>query len=155
MASDRPARYDRSWDDPAIRGVDLALRQLDGLVDLDGIRQDIRECTEDARRDAIARWNATASMSSRNTARRPTTRTQRYREAIQRIFFDDGLTGSVYVRGPIPDARWSAGRPVNLPLWLEYGTSMMAARPHLIPAFEMAKRKLNRLIEQRLSAAAR
>ncbi|HXO85227.1 MAG TPA: hypothetical protein VN803_06855 [Gemmatimonadales bacterium] len=158
------SRYKRSWSDAAIQGQSLsgataALRELDQILGLeDDVRDDIRTCTEDAHRDALARWNASAGQSSRNTldrsgARRTTSRTQRYREAIGRIFFDDGMTGKVFVRFPI---RGSKGdRPVNLPLWLEHGTRYMSARPHLIPAFEIAKRKLERLIERRLNAAPR
>lgn len=157
-------RYAHSWSDAAVQGQSLngvtaALRELDAYVDLgDGLRQDIRACTEDAHRDAVARWNATAGMSKRNSSdragrARTTTRTQRYRDAIRRFFFDDGMTGKVTVVFPIEDARGQ--RPVNLPLWLEYGTRLMNARAHLIPAFELAKRKLDGLVERRLGALPR
>ena len=154
----RAGRYDRSWDDPAIQGVNLALNEIDGIASIldEGVAADIREVTEDAHRDAITRWNASAGQSSRNStdrsgARRTTSRTQRYREAIRRIFFDDGMTGKVFIAFPLegPDGK---ARPTNLPLWLEYGTRFMSARSHLIPAFELARRKLDRLIERRLAA---
>lgn len=150
----------RSLADAAVQGVSLsgvaeAVRELDAYAAIeDGLREDIRVCTEDAHRDALARWNATAGMSSRNTndshgARRTTSRTQRYREAIRRIFFDEGLTGKVFIAFPIEGPR--GARPTNLPLWLEYGTKFMHARQHLIPAFELAKAKLTRLVERRLA----
>lgn len=154
------SRYERSWSDPAVQGaafagVDQALRELDQFLGLEaGIREDIRLCTEDAQRDTIARWNASAGQSTRNGAdgagaRRTTSRTQRYREAIRRVFFDEGMTGRVFV-APMQDDRGQ--RPVNLPLWLEYGTRYMHARPHLVAAFELARRKLDRLIERRLAS---
>lgn len=152
-------RYERSWSDPAIQGVDLALRELDDILSVDeGLKADIRECTEDARRDAIARWDRTAGMAKANTldrsgARRAGSRTQRYREAIRSIFFDDGMTGKVFIAFPIEGPRGQ--RAVNLPLWLEYGTKYMNARQHLIPAFELAKAKLNRLVERRLNSLRR
>lgn len=139
------SRYARSWNDPAIQGVDLALRELDGLIPEEQIRAAVRECTDDAQRDAVARWDRTAGQSR--------TRTQRYREAIRKVFFDDpdGFKGSVFVAGMTDDR---GQRPVNLPLWLEYGTRAMHARAHLIPAFEMARRKLDRLVESILRAGA-
>ncbi len=143
----------------SFQGVDQAVRELDQILGLeDGIREDIRVCTEDTQRDTIARWNASAGQSSRNTldrsgARRTTSRTQRYREAIRKVFFDHGLTGRVFIGFPIDDARGQ--RPANLPLWLEYGTRYMHARPHLIAAFELARRKLDRLVEGRLAAVPR
>jgi hypothetical protein len=157
-------RYKRSWGDAAIQGqsftgASAALRELDEYAGLDeDLRHDIEVCTNEAHRDALSRWNASAGMSKRNTAdrhgrARTTSRTQRYRDAIRRFFFDDGMTGKVTVTFPIEDAR--GARPVNLPLWLEYGTRVMNARPHLIPAFELAKRKLNSLVERRLGALPR
>ncbi len=158
------SRYKRSWNDAAIQGQSFAgaaaaLRELDAYVDLDeDLREDIKQCTDEAHRDALARWNASAGQSSRNSAdshgrARTTSRTQRYRSAIRRFFFDDGMTGKVTVTFPIEGPRGE--RPVNLPLWLEYGTRVMNARAHLIPAFELAKAKLTRLIDRRLSALPR
>ena len=137
-------RYQRSWDDQAIKGVDLSLREVDGLwASVDDVRADIREVTEDARREAVARWE----MSHRPGSKR----TGNYRNAIRAIFFDDGWTGKVFVSTQA-DTRFGNGvRPVNLPLWLEYGTRFMRAMPHLGPAFELGRRKLNRLIEARLA----
>jgi hypothetical protein len=158
------ATAQRTWNDAAIQGssmtgVGAALGELNQYLALeDGLREDIRECTDDAYGDAVARWDASAGQSRRNTvdragARRTTSRTQRYREAIRRIFFDDGLTGKVYIAFPIAGPR--GDRPVNLPLWLEYGTRVMNARPHLLPAFDMAQRKLDRLVDRRLVALPR
>lgn len=143
-----PSRYQRSWDDPAIQGLDVALKELDGLAGLEeDVKPLIREVTEDAQRDAIARWD----QSQKGTQ----PRTGRYREAIRKVFFDDadGFKGSVFV-APMDDPRRRGWRAVNLPLWLEYGTRYMSARPHLIPAFELARRKLDRLVEQLLHARA-
>jgi hypothetical protein len=123
-----------------------AIETLDG----ERLKLAVREATDDLHAAAVANWNATATMSSRNTAGRggtyrTTHRTQRYREAIRRILFDEGLTGKVYVGYPVRSARGT--RPAKLPAWLEYGTATMSARPHLMPAWRVTVARFNAAIE--------
>jgi len=66
----------------------------------------------------------------------------------------DGYAGTVFVtQGPWarnPRQRW----PKQLPVWLEYGTRRMAARPHLIPAFNAARERFSRAVERLLQTSA-
>lgn len=79
-----------------------------------------------------------------------------YRSHIRTKTFtnEDGYAGTVFVtQGPWarnPRVKW----PKNLPLWLEYGTRRMAARPHLIPAFNAARERFSRAVERLLRTSA-
>jgi hypothetical protein len=105
----------------------------------------VRDATEAMQGAAVAEWDATAGLSRRNAGYRTTHRTQRYREAIRQIFFDDGHTGKVFVSYPVESGR--GARPKLLPVWLEYGTALMSRRPHLVPAWRMAVARFNARIE--------
>jgi hypothetical protein len=111
----------------AMSGVDDTLRKLTALsVQMrDGLADVVRKATEQTHRAAVA------AAPNRSGA---------YREAIKTTYFDDGLTGSVFVAPHRdPGGRWGAGmRPKNLPIWLEYGTRRAAERPHLVTSARSA-----------------
>ena len=118
----------------ALDGLDLTLGELDGLADAMGgapLLALLQEHTLLMERDAQARaaWGKSG----------------RYREAIRSKVFDnpDGPVGSVFViQGP-----WTRNLarlwPRNLPIWLEYGTRRMGARPHLLPALAAGKERFS------------
>ncbi len=120
----------------ALEGLDLSLTQLDDLVEGcgPGIREIIKRETD--------RMHAEARAAAARIGK-----TRRYSNAIRKIFFDDGMTGRVFVA---PIATWGHERlrrgwewlPKNVPIWLEYGTRKAADVPHLLPALERARTRM-------------
>jgi hypothetical protein len=150
--------------DPAVAGFDVssALGDLDRLAaHLDGINGLVERETDQTRADAKSDWTSTAGQSRRNLRDRlgrlrTTYRTGKYKEAIRSKVFreeDGSVSGKVFVIqgdwSAHPGTKW----PKNLPLWLEHGTAKMDPRPHLIPAFERAKRRLSAAIERLVQGA--
>lgn len=123
--------------------VSPAISDLDGVIaHLGEINDLVEEETEAIKQDAKsrARWGKTG----------------RYREAIRSKIFRYGqsVEGKVFVIQGDWVRDLSKLWPANLPLWLEYGTAKMAARPHLIPAFQAGIRRLNAAVERLLSGVA-
>lgn len=106
-----------------LTGVEEATRSLASLQGelRDGLRGLVRTATERTRARAagaapVARVGGGAT-----------------RQAISRIYFDDGDTGAAFV-APTRDWRTGRIRAKNLPVWQEYGTRRAAPHPYLAPA---------------------
>lgn len=129
----------------SLEGLDLALGGLDGLA----------AAMEGPEMEAlVAEHTDLMLQDARSRARFG--RTGRYREAIRAKVFanPDGFVGAVFViQGPWA-RKLSVLWPKNLPLWLEYGTRKMDAKPHLLPAFHAAKERLSRAVERLIGQKA-
>jgi hypothetical protein len=134
--------------DPAVAGFDVssALTDLNGMIDHLATIPELLEFE-------------TQAIEQQARAMAPVA-TGRYRTAFRwKVFHnDDGSTrGSVFViQLPwVRNLKWQKRTnpsgsklwPKNLPLWLEYGTRLARGVPHLIPAFEAGKQRLNRAVE--------
>jgi len=105
----------------ALEGVDETVRKLTALRGQ--MRDDLVAAVESATERTEQRARALAPVGKRNGGQT--------RDAITTVYFDEGLTGSVFV-APVRDRRGL--RPKNLPVWLEYGTRKMTNHPFLAAA---------------------
>jgi len=146
----------RTHSDPTIAGGDFDTRDV--VRDLSRLSAALRDEVTAAIRDETAKVQAAAVRA----ATWPGT-TGKYRAAIRsKVFEEDGrVSGKVFViQGDWHrDVKRASGRirkwPKVLPIWLEYGTVRSSARPHLIPAFEAGKRRLDAAVVRILEKAAR
>jgi hypothetical protein len=129
----------------ALEGLDLALGELDAIVDAIGPQLNalVRRAGSMAQDDAQSR--AVFGKSGR------------YREGIRLKVFeepDGGVTSKVFVVPPYYPERTQYGgkMPSEFPIWVEYGTYKWAGKPHLIPALEKARAWLNSEVESLLRA---
>lgn len=154
----------RTHHDPVVAGFDVN----DALIGLDDLAAHLAEInplieaeTESMYREAVARAPRSKGRFS-----------GRYASAIRRKIFRDNLsdTGPGKTKGAVfviqlPWLRhleWQRAHnpnfsklwPKNLPLWLEYSTFQTPARPHFMPAFAAATRRLNAAVERLLQRRA-
>lgn len=136
----------------ALEGLDLALGELDAIVDAIGPQLN----------DLVKRAGSMAQMDARREASYTGSggkfgKTGRYMEGIRLKVFeepDGGVTSKVFVVPPIyPERKQYGGKmPSEFPIWVEYGTYKWAGKPHLIPALEKARAWLNSEVESLLRA---
>ena len=108
------------------------LRVRPGLViDVRRLR-DLSDHLKDGLREAVKTNTARLCAGAKSRVPRRTGATH---AAIKYTFFDDGMTGSVYV-DRIRDERSGKLRPAKFPVMLEFGTVTSPPRPFLLPALE-------------------
>lgn len=138
-------------DRAAVRGRFYVLQGVDQTIDkLETLRRELpQQLTA-----LVAEATRLTQVDARALVR---SRSGTTRNAILTTFFDEGLTGAVFV-GPMSDPEGRFGRtgralrPKNLPRWLEFGTRRMTNGPYLLPA---ASRNYTWLASRAQAMAAR